>query len=82
MKKETLKKILLTVASILGVSVIFPLTLALYILDRLALAVLVHINSLNFKEWAKSMDNVLQSIFRVVGFLAIYGLYKLIVWIL
>jgi hypothetical protein len=78
---EKTKKIIFTTLSLIGMFIIFPLSLALFLIDRLILAVLVHIESKNFKAWVENLDNVIQSLYRLIGVATLYGLYKLIVWI-
>lgn len=78
---EKTKKIIISILSLLGMLVLFPLSLALFFIDRLILAVLVHIESKNFKTWVENLENVIQSLYRFIGVSTLYGLYKLIVWI-
>ena len=82
MKKENLQKLLKEAGFIIATLILFPLSLGLYLLDRIICVVLIHLESKPLGVWQKNIDNVIKSVYRVVGAGVIYGLYKLVVWIL
>lgn len=82
MKKENVYKFTREVSYILATLIVFPLSLGLYLSDRLICVVLIHLESKPLSVWQKNIDNVVKSVYRLVGAGVIYGLYKLLVWIL
>lgn len=82
MKKENVYKITKELGFILATLIVFPLSLGLYLVDRLICVPLIHLETKRLGDWQKNIDNVLNSIYRVIGTGVIYGVYKLIVWIL
>lgn len=82
MKKENVVRLFKELSYILATLVVFPLSLGLYLSDRIICVVLIHLESKPLGVWQKNIDNVVKSVYRVVGAGVIYGLYKLVVWIL
>jgi hypothetical protein len=82
MKKENVVRLFKELSYILATLVVFPLSLSLYLSDRIICVVLIHLESKPLGVWQKNIDNVVKSVYRVVGAGVIYGLYKLVVWIL
>ena len=82
MKKENLQQLIKEAGFILATLVLFPLSLGLYLLDRIVCVVLIHLENKALNVWQKDINNVIQSLYRVVGAGVILALIKLILWIL
>jgi hypothetical protein len=81
MNKEKLLELSKAIINLLGAFFIFPISLAIFFSDRLILSVLIHLEAKDFKAWIASIDNVIKSLYRIMGVTVIYGVYKLLQWI-
>ena len=62
--------------------ILFPTFLLLFVLDRVTLVLLVHLETKNLKDWLNDGTALIQSILRVTAFIAIYGFIELLKWII
>lgn len=82
MNKENFKRIAQETGFILLTLLVFPLSVALYLVDRVICVPLIHLETKALNNWQKDVNNVIYSLYRVIGVAVIYGLYKLIVWLI